>query len=123
MYQKGTLLVPSGPSGNPAQSHLHIVCNDTCALGLNLLVPVSTFYDGCDATCELDENDHEFLRHLSFVFYAKAKLYRAEQINRGLEINLLTLQPDMADGVFQRVGDGICVSPDSPAQVRTYFGC
>lgn len=122
-YQKGTLLIPSGPRYNPDQRHLHIVCNDTCARRLNLLVPVSTFYDGCDTTCELDENDHGFLVHLSYVFYAKATLYRAEQIDRGLENNCLTPQPDMADAVFQRVESGICVSPDTPAQIRTYFGC
>lgn len=122
-HRKGTLLVPSGPRSNPDLRHLHIVCNDTCALGLNLLVPVSSFYDGCDTTCELDENDHEYIRHLSYVFYAKATLYKAEQIDRGLEIKILTAQPVLDDGVFQRVEDGICVSPDTPAKVKTYFGC
>ena len=122
-HKKGTLLVPSGPNANPDQNHLHIVCNDTCALGLNLLVPVSTYYDGCDGTCELQLGDHEFIRHLSFVFYAKAKLFRAKQIDRGLEINFLVPQPDLIDDVFLKVEEGVCSSPDTPNQIRKYFGC
>ncbi|MEE9428326.1 MAG: hypothetical protein V3V25_09295 [Paracoccaceae bacterium] len=86
-------------------------------------MPVSTFYDGCDATCELLEGEHTFISHLSFVFYARATLYRAEQIERGLESRILVPQPDMDTEVFQRVEDGICVSPDTPVQVRTYIEC
>ena len=103
--------------------HLHIVCNDTCEHGLNLLVCVSSFYDGCDNTCELDVGDHPFLRHLSFVFYAKAMLVRSEQIDNGFTSGVLVAQQDMVDAVFQRVVAGVCASPDTPNQIKSYFGC
>ncbi len=103
--------------------HLHIVCNDTCERGLNLLVPVSSFWDGCDATCELDVGDHEFIQHLSFVFYANSKLYRAEQIIRGLDKRIVVRKPDLAEKIFQRVARGICDLPDTPRKIKTYFGC
>lgn len=122
-HKKGTLLVPSGPAYNPDQKHLHIVCSDTCDLGLNLLVPVSSFYDGCDNTCELDVGDHEFIKHLSYVFYARANLYRSEQIDRGLERAILDPQPDLRSEVFVRVEAGLCTSPDTPARIKQYFGC
>ena len=122
-HRRGTLLVLSGPRVNPNQRHLHIVCNDTCERGLNLLVPISTFYDGCDTTCELDTGDHTFLQHLSYVFYAKAALYRAEQIDRGIERDILIQQPALVEEVFRRVEIGICVSPDTPRKIKEYFGC
>jgi len=122
-HRKGTLLLPSGSRSNPDQNHLHVVCNDTCILGLNLLVPVSTFYDGCDTTCELTGLDHDFIRHLSFVFYAKATLYKAEQIDRGYAIGLLIPQPDLVEDVFLRVKNGVCFSPDTPHKIKKYFEC
>ncbi|MEO0371285.1 MAG: hypothetical protein AAF231_07500 [Pseudomonadota bacterium] len=99
------------------------MCNDTCALGFNLLVPVSSFYDGCDVTCELDKGDHPFLNHLSYVFYAKAGIYRAKQISAGLQAGIVEGMPELADAVFQRVATGLCASPDTPRKVKTYFGC
>jgi len=67
------MLVPSGPKHNNMQKHLHIVCNDTCDSGYNLLVSVSSYYDGCDNTCELDLGDHISVTHLSFIFYLLCK--------------------------------------------------
>jgi len=123
IYRKGTLLVPSGPRVKPDQMHRHIVCNDTCERGLNLLIPVTSFWDGCDTTCELDVGDHEFIKHLSFVFYAKSQLFRAEQLSRGLDRKFVVHQPDLAEEIFERVASGICDSPDTPRKIKTYFGC
>ncbi len=103
--------------------HLHIVCSDTCPLGGNLIVPVSSFYDGCDNTCELDVGDHEFIRHLSFVFYAKSKVVPAARIDDLVAQNQITLKPDVSDEVFQRVLRGICLSRDTPPKVKEYHGC
>ncbi|MET4103987.1 hypothetical protein ABIE58_003435 [Roseovarius sp. MBR-78] len=115
--------MPSGPRHNPDIMHLQVVCNDTCALGLNLLVPISSFFDGCDDTCLLDTGDHKSVLHLSYVFYANAKIFRASQIDKGLEIKFLFPKPDLAEAVFQRIEQGICVSPDTPPNVRKYHGC
>jgi len=103
--------------------HLHIVCNDTCPRGGNLIVPVTSFYDGCDNTCELDVGDHEFIRHLSFVFYARSQIAKAAQIDELVAQNLITPKPDISETVFQRVLRGICLSPDTPPKVKVYHGC
>lgn len=113
----------SGTPAQPSMKHLHIVCNDTCPLGGNLIVPVSSFYDGCDNTCELDVGDHAFIRHLSFVFYAKSRIAKAVQIDVLVSQGQIILQPDISEDVFQRVIRGICLSPDTPAKVRKYHGC
>lgn len=103
--------------------HLHVVCNDTCEHGLNLLVPISSFFDGCDTTCELQAGDHEFVTHLSYVFYAKCKLYQSSQLDRGIERQLVLPKHDIDDGIFVRIERGICSSPDTPLKVKQYFGC
>ena len=108
--------MPSGPD-----QHLFIVCNDTCRLGLNLLVNISSFYDGCDSTCVLDRGDHPFVKHLSYVFYARAIISHADKIQRGIGSGILTPQPDMIDEVFQRVEAGITGSPDTPGKIIKYF--
>ncbi|SLN63849.1 hypothetical protein ROA7450_03356 [Roseovarius albus] len=86
-----------------------------------MLVPVSTFYDGCDSTCELDEGDHPFITHLSYVFYNRATIYRADDLGRGLQDNRLVAQPDMDEVVFAKVEVGIYNSPDTPRGVKLYL--
>lgn len=117
------MLVPSGAQHDPNQMHLHIICNDTCDLGYNLLVSVSSYYDGCDNTCELNAGEHDSVIHLSYVFYAKAKIYRAEDLERGFVKEILIPKPDMPAEVFVRVENGICTSPDTPRKIKKYFGC
>jgi len=123
IYKKGTMLVPSGPRHDNKQKHLHIICNDTCDLGFNLLVSVSSFYDGCDSTCELDSGDHPSVTHLSYVFYAKAKIYKAADLENGFVNEILIPKPDMEDEVFERVEAGICTSLDTPRKIKKYIGC
>lgn len=110
------MLIPSGPS-----NHLFIVCNDTCNLGANLLVNISSVVDLCDTTCVLDVGDHPFIRYPSFVFYARAVIHRAENLQRGFENGAITPQDDLAEEAFQRVVDGITVSPDTPQNVVHYY--
>ncbi|QBY02345.1 hypothetical protein E2K80_17685 [Rhodophyticola sp. CCM32] len=90
---------------------------------MNLLVPVCTFYDGCDTTCELDQGDHDFIQHLSYVFYAKSLLVEADRIRKGLNSSILLRQPNIGEEVFSRVEGGVCLSPDTPLKIKQYFGC
>ncbi|WP_157888362.1 hypothetical protein [Neptunicoccus sediminis] len=69
----------------------------------------------------MDVGDHPFVKHLSYVFYAQAKISKADQIQRGFNNNVLIPQPDMAIQVFKRVEAGITVSPDTPGNVLKYF--
>ncbi|MFT5870349.1 MAG: hypothetical protein ACI8TF_002471 [Paracoccaceae bacterium] len=110
------MLVPTGPT-----DHLFIVCNDTCAMGANLVVNISSVRDLCDTTCILDVGDHPFVQHPSFVYYAMAKITYAANIQRGFEAGALRPQPDLAEEVFGRVEAGMLRSPDTPANVVRYF--
>ena len=110
------MLVSSGPS-----DHLFIVCNDTCKLGANLLINISSVVDLCDKTCVLDVGDHPFIQHPSFVFYARAVIHLADNLQRGFENGKIKPQAEMAEEVFKRVVDGITVSPDTPRNVVRYY--
>lgn len=114
--KKGTLIAPSGP-----KPHLFIICNDTCKLGANLLVNISSYYDGCDDTCVLKTGDHDFVTRDSYVFYAEAKIMRATGIEAGFNKGVLSPQKPLQDAVFERVISGINRSPDTPGNVLKYF--
>lgn len=114
--KKGTLLAPSGPV-----PHLFIICNDTCSLKANLLINISSFYDGCDDTCVLNVGDHPFVRHQSYVFYAGAKIIKADGLQKGFQDGSLTPREPLGDAVFERVIAGINVSLDTPNNVIKYF--
>ena len=85
------------------------------------MVNISSYYDGCDDTCLLDVGDHPFVRHRSYIFYAKAKIYKADKIQNGFDQGILKPQPDLADDVFARVEAGITISPDTPQNIVRYF--
>lgn len=120
----GTLFIPSGTSHDPHKRHMFIVCNDTDANGLNLLVPVATWLnDLCDPTCRLDAHEHAFLRHPSFVLYRKARIEPAKGLLDGLASGVFTSHDPVNGQVFLKVRNGVCRSPQTPRKIKTYFGC
>ncbi len=120
----GTLLIPSGPSHDPARPHLHVVCNDTDANGLNLLVSVTSWTnDLCDATCLLKPHEHPWLRHDSYILYRKAEVREASKIDAGIRQGVFTLREPMNGQTFLRVKSGVCSSPHTPRRIKVYFGC
>ncbi len=120
VLKRGTMLVPSGAPHNPDQKHLHIVCTDTCPLGGNLIVPVSSFYDGCDDTCLLEVGDHPFIRHLSYVFYAKSRFVKGAGLDKAMKDGRVVAQPMLIQSIFERVEIGIQRSPDTPPKAKAY---
>lgn len=120
----GTLLIPSGPSDNPEMMHLHIVCTDPCQEGKQLIVSVTTWRNNlCDGTCVLNEGDHPWLKHRSWVMYRAARIEASETLDNGLSQGLFSAREDMEDEVFKRILSGICDSPHTKRRIKKYFGC
>ncbi len=78
-YRRATLLIPSGPAHDPDRKHLFIVLTDPAQVleyteKYSLLVGVASVQTDLphDPTCLLDAGDHEFIRHKSYVHYARA---------------------------------------------------
>ena len=120
----GTLFIPSGTSHDPDRRHMFVVCNDTDANGLNLIVPVTTWTnDLCDATCRLEAHEHTFLRHSSYVLYRKARTQPAQTLLDRLASGLFSSHDPVNAQVFQKVRNGICRSGQTPRKIKVYFGC
>ena len=124
IYEKGTLLIPSGPSHDPDRKHLHIICNDTDGNGYNLIVPMASWTnDLCDETCVLLEHDHAFIRTKSWIVYRNAKIEMAIKLERGVQNGLIEPHKDMNANAFLKVKNGICQSPHTKRKIKRYFEC
>lgn len=124
-FARGTLLVPSGPSHDPKRRHLHVICNDTDANGLNLLVPVVSWTnDLCDDTCVLSAYEHPWLnKPRSYLLYRKADLFEAATLQRRVEAQSVTAAEACNAQVFLRIRNGICTSPHTPRKIKRYAAC
>lgn len=94
-----------------------------CLNGQHLLTSVSSIKDGIrhDTTCELEPGCHEFVRHPSYVLYAKASLVRHQGLIKCVEGWTYTPKARLNDEVFSRVCYGVAVSPHTPRWAKKYF--
>lgn len=122
--RKGTLLIVSGPRHDPERKHLHVVCNDPDGDGNVALVSVcSVTGTNHDTTCILQSHEHDFVKHESFVLYARAKIVSASSLANGVAAKLMIMRDDMNGQTFLRVLKGACRSPQTPRKVKKYLGC
>ena len=122
--KKGTLLIVSGPKHDPERKHLHVVCNDPDGKGNVALVSVCSVTGTThDTTCILQQHEHAFLKHESFVLYARAKIVSATSLANGVAAKLMVMHDDMNGQTFLRVFKGVCRSPQTPRKVKKYLGC
>jgi hypothetical protein len=119
-YRRGTLLIPSGPSGD----HLFGVITDICAEGRHLIVNISSipetgFYD---ATCVIGPGEHPFVTKPSYAYYSMADIQAAERLGRMVDgwvyrRHNADLSPDLA----QRIEDGVLASPHTKRRIKNYY--
>jgi hypothetical protein len=120
----GTLLIPSGPLEDRDRRHLHVVCTDPCDAGNQVIVPITSWTnDLCDNACILQANEHEFLKHKSYVLYRKARIEAASTLDNGIAQGLFVTRAPMNRQTFLRIKHGICRSKQTPRKVKKYFGC
>lgn len=121
---KGTLLIVSGPAHDPQRKHLHVVCNDPDAEGNVLLVGIASLTDAAqDTTCILQAHEHSFLRHASYVFYARAMVMSAASLIAGQATGVVVEREVLNAQTFLRIVNGICRSPRTRNDIRRYRGC
>lgn len=122
--KKGTLLIVSGPKHDLERKHLHVICNDPDGDGNVALVSVcSVTGTNHDTTCVLQEHEHAFLKHESFVLYARAKIVSTSSLTNGITAKLMIMHDDMNGQAFLRVFKGVCRSPQTPRKIKKYLGC
>ena len=74
-----------------------------------MLVPVSTYKEGRkghDDTCLLEQGDHPFIKHRSYIKYRSARQEPADKLKQGVANKLYVAHEMIDDDVFQRILEG-----------------
>jgi hypothetical protein len=73
-----------------------------------------------DETCVLGSQDHQFIKHDSYVFYKKADIYGAERVNLGLADGSLSSYASFTERVFKRILDGFEISDETKPKILKF---
>ncbi|EGO4139132.1 TPA: hypothetical protein RMT52_005171 [Escherichia coli] len=122
-YRRGTILAPSG-----ACPHLHIVCNDPVLYpelqceGI-LVVNVSSVPESgalYDSTCVFQGGEHRFIKHPSYVVYARSVIWRVPMLAIRIADGSIQAHDDIDEEFFQPVLDGFLISKYTPYKIRRF---
>lgn len=118
-HRCGTLLIPTGPTGD----HLFVITTDICVNGRHLLANVSTIHDHRhhDDTCTIAPGEHPFINGDSYVVYRMATIGRAERLTRMVDGWMYKAHDDASDALTQRIFDGFEVSRFTPRRIKDYI--
>ena len=109
----GTVLAYTG-----AVPHLHIVCSDPAfypeigGIGV-LVVNISSVKEDLtyDSTCVLHAGEHPFVVHDSYVVYAKAVVWKLENIEKRIESGEVVPKSSLAEPFISNIISGFFKSP------------
>lgn len=105
MIKRATLLVPSGPS-----DHLHIVLNDPFGDDEEVLLASIRSVDPelyHDPSCILYKGDHPFLKHESWVDYARLLLEKKETMEKAVKAGIFKPHEVCPTGTHARICHGL----------------
>lgn len=125
-FKKASLLIPSGTNEDPTKKHLFILLTDSVDIQSvisNILVPVNS-YDGLrgqDATCILNSGDHKFIKHDSFIVYAKMRDEQTDKLLKAVKEGTFIGHEPLSDDVFNKIIQGVKTSEFTPLKYLKYF--
>lgn len=127
-FRRATLLIPTGAAHDPGRKHLFIVLTDPAQVldfeeKHSLLVGVFTISPELphDPACELHAGDHAFIRHKSFVHYARARIEPSQSIVNGVKKGLFVPKAMLVDEIFARVCKGLVESRFTPPIIVSFY--
>jgi len=123
VLRKGAILIPTGPC-----DHLHIICSNPafyprnvkdCVLAVNLstTTPILDY----DKTCILQNGEHPFIKHDSYVFYKKAEILGVDSISRNIADGTFSTHQPFNDVVFERILSGFAVSQEVRPKIKAFY--
>ena len=122
LLKRGTLLIPSGPAHDPTRMHLYIICSDPDENFRQLVVPCCSIRsDLFDRTCRLEEHEHPYFRHPSYVDYQFAEIITHDRLVVGVEGETFHPRSDLNHQTFLRVTNGIPRSRATPARIKAFY--
>ena len=73
-----------------------------------------------DNACVLNEGDHPFIKHQSYLLYRMADTLGAAKIARYVNLKHYVTREDWGDEVFSRIVNGLAASEDVPLRILKY---
>ena len=127
-FKRATLIIPSGPANDPNRKHLFVLLTDPIeAPDFNgkqvLLVNIASVPNSLpyDSTCILHPGEHRFIKHESYVYYAKARIEAANALLRGVKSGQLIPHEIMDDALVKRISDGLQQSPHTTPKILNFY--
>ena len=127
-FKRATLLIPSGPANDPGRKHLFVLLTDPIeAPGFEgkqvLLVNIASVPNGLpyDSTCIIQPGEHRFIKHESYVYYAKARIEAANALLRGVKSGQLIPHEIMDHALVKRICDGLQQSPHTTPRILRFY--
>lgn len=121
--KKATLLMPSGPPGDPDRLHLWVVLTDPCSLEANLIVSISTIREGRfhDPACVLEPGDHRRITAPSWANFRMGRAIHCRVLVKGEAAWLYRADAPVTDAVIEKLCAGLMESDHTPLRLKRYF--
>jgi hypothetical protein len=101
------------------QHHLWLIINDPAAHeGIALVVNVSTLRRDADSTCIVTPGEHPFIKHDSYVRFARARRARIADLAEALKKGLLKPHQPASRILLEKIRRGARASPQLPSDLR-----
>jgi hypothetical protein len=115
---------PKGPV-----RHLNVVVTEADEDLCHLVVPITTYrrgkngkpFGGQDESCVLPAGCHPFIKHESYVLYAKSRKMSYAEIFNGLKRGILIRKEDMPTQYLQDMQKGATISPYLPDELLHFL--
>jgi hypothetical protein len=108
--------------------HLNVIITEADEDSFYMVVPVTTYreengrpFGGQDDSCILPPGCHSFIRHKSYVRYAKARRMSYAEIFNGLKKGILIKKDDMPIRYVQDMQKGAAISPFLPEELSHFL--
>jgi hypothetical protein len=108
---------------NTDRKHLRIVISDPDVDGNVLIVSLSSIkpHRYHDPSCVLEQENHSFIKHLSYINYKFAEeMICAEIVNDRFKGRVI-LKENVSDEVLERIQNGAKISLDLPEYFSKFF--
>lgn len=98
------------PARGEVPEHLFVVVSDPSQNSEDVLVANVTSWTGNrsdDSGCKLTSGDHPFVRHDSYICYARAKTVQLEYLEEKISSGVFRPQDRMSGAVLARIQQGV----------------
>lgn len=118
-HPRGTLLVPSGPSGN----HLFVIMTKVCPNNMHLLLSICTIRHGIsyDDACVFEGGEHVFIKGPSYVLYRKPEQRAVASLKKCVATGFFRVKDDLREKPFRKMCGGVSASMFISPWAAKYF--